>query len=250
MHLYLVNTLPLAYCFRPDFDLATHYMNAWLGQSINDARGEGYTVVDNSGPYATPYNFFDTLEKYNPDVIIADGHGDPNSLTGQSLQEVLRTCTNNQVLSGKTFCAVSCLTGQILGPDSRNKTARHYIGWVNEFTWVVSPPYDPLTDPVAFSFKEVIRSLVRNTCRLNLDKISLRQLYDGVMTEFQKHEDYYSSPPGSDDPYATDILISLRHDKKGLITLGEGGVVYAAPATPIIPIAQIATGLLSLLIYL
>jgi len=236
--------LPTAYVFRPDFDLPTKYMNAWLGQAINDVRAEGFTVIDSSGPYATQYNFFDTLERYNPELIIADGHGSPYSLTGQAVQEVLRTCTNNQVLSGKTFCAVSCLTGQVLGPDSRNKTTRHYIGWVNEFTWIVSPPYNPLTDPAAYSFKEVIRSLIRHTCKLNLNKITLKQLYDGVMAEFQKHEDYYSSPPGSEDPYATDILISLRHDKKGLITLGEEGAVYAAPVTPAIPIAQLILGLL------
>lgn len=246
MRVHLVKDMPLAYFFRPDFDLPTNYMHAWLGQSMTDVKGLGYSVIDSSGPYATPYNFFDTLERYNPDVIIADGHGDPNSLTGQALQEVLRTCTNNQVLSGKTFCAVSCLTGQNLGPDSRNKTTRYYIGWVNEFTWVVSPPYSPLTDPVAYSFKEVIRSLIRHTCQLDLGRITLRQLYDGLMAEFKKHEDYYSVPPGSEDPYASDILISLRHDKKGLITLGEEAV-YAAPVSPAIPIAQIATGLLSLL---
>lgn len=210
---------------------------------MSSVAGLGFRVLDSEGAYATPYSFFETIENYSPDLIVADGHGDPSSLTGQGLQEVLRACTNNQVLSGKTVCTVSCLTGQNLGPDSRQKTAKAYIGWVNEFTWVVSPPYIPASDPVARSFGEIVRKLVVLSGQYTLEKISLKQLYDGVLAEFEKHERFYSVPPGSDDPYATDILLSLRHDKKGLITLGEAGKYVIAEPIPLVPLAEIALGL-------
>ena len=219
-------------------------MHSWLALAKSDVASLGFDVIDSEGAYATPYSFFDTLQKHNPDVVIADGHGSPDTLTGQGLQEVLRACFNNEVLSGKVMCAVSCLTGQTLGPDSRKKTAQAYLGFVNEFSWVVSPPYDALNDPVAYSFQQIIRKMVSAACQYRQQLISLKQAYDGILAEFQKWEAYYSVPPGSQDEYASDILLSLRHDKTGLITLGEAERYIQAPTLLEIikPLAPIALG--------
>ena len=223
-------------------------MHYWLGSAKSNVAGLGFQVLDSAGPYATPYSFFETVKNYSPDVVIADGHGDPGSLTGQGLIEVLRACVNNNVLSGSTVCVVSCLTGQDLGPDTRNKNANAYIGWVNEFTWVVSPPFIPAMDPVAWSFGEIVRKLVTLSCQHALKRVSLKELYNQVLAEFEKHERFYSVPPGSDDPYATDILLSLRHDKKGLITLGEAEKYVIAEPIPLVPLAEIAVGLGAILL--
>lgn len=218
-------------------------MHYWLGLAMSSVAALGFTVLDSEGAYATSYSFFETVNNYNPEVVIADGHGDPRSLSGQALEEILRACVNNHVLSGSTVCTVSCLTGQELGPDTREKMANAYIGWVNEFTWVVSPPYDPASDPVARCFGEIIGLLVRLSCEHALGTVTLKELYDQVVAEFERHENYYSVPPGSDDPYAADILLSLRHNKKGLITLGEGERYVIAEPIPLLPLAQISVGL-------
>ena len=238
--------MPIAYFFRPSFDLPTRFMNFWLGLAKQDVAGLGFQVLDSSGEYATSYSFFDTMQTYNPDIVIADGHGDSNSLTGQGLQEVLRACTNNEVLSGKVMCAVSCLTGQGLGPDSRNKNATAYVGWVNEFTWVVSPEGDPANDPVAYCFQQIIRKMVSLCCQYQQQQISLRNLYDGVVAEFDYWIGYYSVPPGSNDPYASDILLSLRHDKTGMVTLGKEAIITPALEVSLAPLVPIATGSLLL----
>jgi len=212
-------------------------MNYWLGLAKSDVAGLGFQVIDSDGQYATSYSFFDTLQKYNPEVIIADGHGDPSTLTGQGLEEVLKACTNNQVLSGKIVCAVSCLTGQILGPDSRNKNAEAYIGFVNEFSWVVDESLNPSTDQVAYSFQEIIRKMASLTCQHQQGLIGLNDLYKSFIAEFDKWINYYSVPPGSDSKYASDILLSLIHDKTGVITLGKAER-YVYPTLPIsIPVA-------------
>lgn len=224
-------------------------MNYWLGLAKADVASLGYQIIDSSGPYATSYSFFDTMLTHKPDLIIADGHGDPNTLTGQGLESVLRSCYNNDVLSGKVMCALSCLTGQNLGPDSRNKSARAYMGFVNEFTWMVSPPYNPASDPVALSFQEVVRKLVYLTAKYQLEEASLKEVYNGVRDEFIYWRNYYGVPPGSDDPYARDILLSLNHDQNGLITLGEealGPEVY--PVQLLSPVAPIAVGLGAILL--
>ena len=93
-----------------------------------------------------------------------------------------------------------------------------------------------------------MRKLVTLSCQHALERVSLKELYDQVLAEFEKHESYYSAPPGSDDPYATDILLSLRHDKKGLITLGEAGRYVIAEPIPLVPIAEIAVGLGAILL--
>ncbi len=204
-------------------------MHFWLELAKGDVSALGFEVIDSEGPYATRYSFFDVVRNANPDIVIADGHGGPNSLTGQGVEEVLRACVNNEVLSGKVMCALSCLTGQNLGPDSRNKKATGYMGFVNEFTWVVSPPYNPATDPVTVSFQEVVRRLVSLSCQYQQELIGLKEVYNGVRDEFERWRQYYSVPPGSEDPYARDILLSLIHDQNGLITLGDEMVPVIYP---------------------
>lgn len=216
-------------------------MNYWLSLAKSDVSNLGFQVLDSSGAYATSYSFFDTLQKYNPDVIIADGHGDPSTLTGQGLEEVLKACTNNQILSGKIVCAVSCLTGQNLGPDSRNKNVEAYIGFVNEFSWAIDPAnMNPATDQVAYCFQEIIRKMVILVCQHQQELIGLKDLYNNIVIEFDKWIKYYSVPPGSYSEYASDILLSLIHDKTGVITLGKAER-YAYPTLPISPMSLAPT---------
>ena len=216
-------------------------MNFWLGLAKSDVSNLGFQIVDSAGEYATQYSFFDVMQTYSPDIIIAGAHGGPSTLTGQGLNEVLKACFNNEVLSGKVMCAISCLTGQRLGPDSRGKTAKAYIGFVNEFTWVVSPPYNPASDRAAFPSQQIVREIVRLSAQYELDQISLKEVYDGIAGEFDRQIQYYSIPPGSEDPYAMDILLSLRHDKNGVLTMGEEGR-YVAPAVLLATPAIIAVG--------
>lgn len=226
-------------------------MHSWLGLAMGDVSTLGLQVIDSSGAYATPYSFFTTMQNYNPDIVIADGHGDPNTLTGQGLQEVLKACFNNEVLSGKIMCAVSCLTGQGLGPDSRNKQADAYIGFVNPFQWAIDPIAYPTADQIAYPFQQVIRKMASLSCQHQLDQINLRELHSGVVAEFENWEKYYSVPPGSEvvdsagTPRAADILLSLRSDKTGLITLGKEER-YAYPpmiaGIPLVPLAPLALG--------
>lgn len=215
-------------------------MNYWLGLAINDVRALGFSVIDSSGEYATKQEFFSVMNTHSPDVIIADGHGDPSTLTGQSVREVLTACTNNQVLSGKVVCALSCLTGQRLGPDSRDKNASAYVGFTNEFTWEIDPinPYPP-TDVISYAFQEVVRKMVVSTCRFYQKQSTLREAYDAIASEFSKWEAYYSSPPGSEikdgvgSPRAADILFCLRHDKNGVITLGKEETILSEVNFPV-----------------
>ena len=225
--------MPLAYFFRPKFDLPTEYMNSWLGTSMGDASMEGFSTIDSSGDQATRYSFFDKIQSYNPDVVIADGHGNPTTLTGQGLEEVLRSCFNNEVLAGRVVCGLSCFTGQVLGPNSKDKGALAYIGFVNEFSWIVSPPYNPSMDPAAYSFQQIVRNMVKQTCRHQKELIGLKDLYDSIQKEFDSWIHYYSVPPGSNDAYAQDILLSLKHDKTGVIAIGQEGRQY--PSLPEIP---------------
>ena len=228
--------MPVAYFFKPLFDMATIYSSYWLTLAAQDVAALGYTVIQSAGEYATKYSFFDNVSKYNPELIVADGHGDPSTLTGQGLQEVLTSCFNNEVLSGRMMCSISCLTGQVLGPNSVEKQARAYIGFVNEFTWTVLPPYNPGNDPSAYPFQQIVRKLIVLAAQYNLGKIRARDVYDGAIAEIDRW--IAASYPLE---YAEDVLMALRHDRSGLVTISKEVTIGPAP-TPLFPFLIMGTG--------
>lgn len=240
-------TMPLAVVFRPNYDLATNYTNYALGMVQGDLSALGFQVldIDASGYRATATNLMSAIETYQPDIVIADGHGGPDVLTGQGQAVVLKACVNDEVMSGKVFVAISCLTGQQLGPSSREKKAQAYAGFVNEFTWIVTPPYNPATDPAYQSFQDIIRTIITLSAQYRLGTVGFKAVYDGVMARFNYWKDYYGYGEGSKDPNAGDIYMSLEHDRKGFIWIGEE--VYVAPQLPLNVLFPIGIGLLGTL---
>lgn len=236
-------TMPLAVVFRPCWDLATSYTNWALGLVQGDLSALGFQVldIDSSGYRATATGLLSAIETYQPDFVVCNGHGAPDVLTGQDGVVVLKSCVNDQVMSGRVFTAISCLTGQKLGPSCREKTAQAYGGFVNEFSWIVTPPYDPATDPAWQSFQDVIRTIIVLAAKYRLGTVSFRDVYVGVMDRFNYWKDYYGFGAGAGDPNAGDIYMSLDHDQSGFIWIGEE--VYVAPGVPLNVVMPLGIGI-------
>ena len=212
--------------------MATSYTAFTLGLAKSDLSALGFTVYELNGADATQQNLMATILAFNPDLIVADGHGDVNVLSGQNREIVLRACTNDQILSGTATAAISCLTAQQLGPSARKKTAQSYAGFVNEFRWIVTEPYDPATDPCWVAHDDVIRTIIVATAKYKLGQLGLKQAYDMVNAKFESWKQYYGYGDGSKSPDAGDMLMDLQHNQSGFAWIGEetyGGAALMLP---------------------
>ena len=202
--------------FRPRFDTATLYGWAWLGEIRRIAEDLGHDVLDLEAENATPENFYDALENFRPEIVIAMSHGNPTTFTGQNARIVFRACENDQLMSGTQAYFLSCLVGQELLPSMNEKDARTVAGYIAEFTWVIHPDYAdrPLEDPYAYPF---MRAVVEPCGRL-LAGASWREWYDTQVAIFNLG---ISEWFGSTDPHAPQIVAALEHDRDSLVVYGE-----------------------------
>ena len=72
-------------CFlltRPDHDLITKYLFYWSRLVIKEAKNVGFKVLDIRGKKATRKNFLTYLKKYQPQLILFNGHGADDLVTG------------------------------------------------------------------------------------------------------------------------------------------------------------------------
>lgn len=203
--------------FRSKWDTATLYGYAWLGEIARQAVALGHEVLDLEGDNATPENFMDAMNTFNPELVFAMGHGDPTRFSGQNGRIVLSACENDQVMVGRQAYFVSCLMGQSLAPSMVDKGARTVAAYIAEFTWMIHPDEyyraHPLEDPYAYPF---MRAVVEPSVHLLMGG-SWREFYDLTVSLFnQGISEWFNST----DPYAPSIVAALKHDRDSLVVYG------------------------------
>ncbi len=68
---------------RPNYDPATRYLSAWSWSLIEEAKKKGLTVMDLDGEKARRYELEGRLQKTNLDLVLLNGHGSDDCVTGQ-----------------------------------------------------------------------------------------------------------------------------------------------------------------------
>ena len=72
------------------------------------------------------------------DIIIGVGHGDKDSFTGQNEAVILEVGRYNpREVKGKMIKLLSCQTGVALGPDLIANGAKAFLGYVDDYVWVM-----------------------------------------------------------------------------------------------------------------
>jgi len=115
-----------------DFDLPTRSASGFLLRYI--------------APRVEPiqlYSFFVRrlpfqLSAPQSDIIIGVGHGDKDSFTGQNEAMILEVGKYNpREVKGKMIKLLSCQTGTVLGPDLIANGAKAFLGYVDDYVWVM-----------------------------------------------------------------------------------------------------------------
>ena len=96
------------------------------------------------------------LEKRQPLLVFFNGHGNDSQITGHNNEVLLAVGENEELLISKIVYALSCRSGKKLGYESVKKGALGYIGYDDDFIFIIDPDRisDPLRDKTAELFLE------------------------------------------------------------------------------------------------
>lgn len=115
-----------------DFDLPTRSASGFLLRYI--------------APRVEPVHLYALMVRRLPfqlsapqsDIIIGVGHGDKDSFTGQNEAVILEVGKYNpREVRGKVIKFLSCQTGVALGPDLVENGADAFLGYVDDYVWVM-----------------------------------------------------------------------------------------------------------------
>lgn len=194
-------------------------MSYWVNRIASEARLLGHQVMSLTGGEASESNLKSVLESFEPTYAILGGHGSATVFTGMNLSPLLVACQNDEMLEGTQSLFVSCLTGISLVPSVVSKGGVAAAGFTSEFTWVVSPPYIPATDPYAAPFERMIVEPATVVLRGG----SWADWYAAIQRVKREEEAKWGV---SDDVLASDVIYCLRHNA-GAATFMGAGVVRA-----------------------
>lgn len=187
----------------------------------------GHEVTQLKDYEANEDNLYSVVENWRPELCFFAGHGSGGSFTTMNLQPLLVACRNDGILAGSGSLFISCLTGIELVPSIVSKGGLASAGFTSEFTWVVSEPYDPFTDPYWKPFERMLLEGSRELLRGN----GWRAWYDAVQRVGREEEAKWGY---STDPLAPSVVYALRHDYSVATYVGEAGGVVAGGLNPLI----------------
>lgn len=139
---------------RPLYEGTTHYLFFWNEDVINFAKRRSYKIVDLKTKKANRKTLESYLNKIKPNLILLNGHGSSDLIAGQDDEVIIKVGENEELLKGTIVYALSCKTGQILGPKSIEKGTISYIGYKEDFNFWVNSTHSsrPNSDPRAKLF--------------------------------------------------------------------------------------------------
>lgn len=139
---------------RPRYEATTFYLFAWGKKIIEIALSKNLKVVDLKENRANRKELTSIIKKTRPELIVLNGHGNANLITGQNGEVLIKVGENEKLLAGKIIYALSCKTAQLLGIKSVAIGTKCYIGYKEDFLFVHKNLTKPLNDPWAGLFLE------------------------------------------------------------------------------------------------
>ncbi|OGG87075.1 hypothetical protein A3B87_03655 [Candidatus Kuenenbacteria bacterium RIFCSPHIGHO2_02_FULL_39_13] len=141
---------------RPDYDITTRYLSAWSKKVIELAEKKNVQVLDLKREKANPKELKSRILKMSPALIIFNGHGDNNCVTGYQDKILIQAGDNEELLESKIVYAVSCRSAAELGPKSIQAGALTYIGYTGDFIFChdMNKITLPLNDKIVGLFLE------------------------------------------------------------------------------------------------
>lgn len=203
---------------RPNYDITTRYLFAWSGKIIEKAAEKGIKVLNLEKTKANKKEFESRLSKMDPNLILLNGHGDINCVTGHGHEVLLEGGKNEHILRDKIIYALSCKSAAELGPKSIIAGAKCYIGYDDDFIFL----YDehkighPIDDELAKLFLEPSNQVAISLIKGNNCKEATKRSRGYFVRNLQRV--LSSDAPPETSPCATYLWWDIQHQ----VCLGEG----------------------------
>lgn len=118
---------------RPDHDITTRYLSAWSKKIIEVAGRKNIQVLDLKRQKASLSELKSRIKKMDPSLVILNGHGSENCVTGYENKILVKAGDNEKLLESRIVYAVSCRSAKELGSKSIKAGALTYIGYTGDF---------------------------------------------------------------------------------------------------------------------
>lgn len=164
---------------RPRYDTPTHYLFHWAGILIDEAKRKSIKVIDLDGEKAEQKQFHSYLAKQPVNVVILNGHGSRDAVTGQDHIVILSVGNGTELLKDKIIFVRACDAGTILGKEIMTNGAKGFIGYIQPFMFLIDkesfnkPLEDQLAAPVLECSNQVGLSLIKGKSAIEANKDSL-----------------------------------------------------------------------------
>ncbi len=123
---------------RPDYELATRYGASWQTKVVDAANTVGLPYIDLYKENATNANFFSNLASQDPILLDIFGHGSYNVIAVQNDELLLQGGVNSNLLAGRVIYNLSCRAGRDLGRTAFNEGALSFLGYDEDFIFIIS----------------------------------------------------------------------------------------------------------------
>ncbi|MBP9864066.1 hypothetical protein KBC54_01275 [Patescibacteria group bacterium] len=142
---------------RPEHDPTTRYISAWSEAVIEAAKSANYQCVDLYREKANRKDFEGRVEKLDPELVVLQGHGNEECVTGHDDEPLVTLGDNDELLAGRVTYAVSCDAAKELGQKVAQNAGSTFIGYDDKFVFVQQHEkwHRPLEDDRAKPFMEM-----------------------------------------------------------------------------------------------
>jgi len=157
----------------------------WAKKLVDFAKNKNFDVLDLEREKANKEEVEGRLKKIAPRLVMLNGHGNVDRITGHDDKTLIKCGQNEKILEYKIVYAVSCKSAVILGIEAINSGCLSYIGYKENFIFCHKNKIrKPLEDKTAELFLEpsnqIIISLLKGNASgescINSKKYSMRNI--------------------------------------------------------------------------
>ncbi len=124
-----------------------------IWQSILGFFGLNTNVIDLKKTKANRLDFSHKMKTNLPELVFLNGHGAAGSVTGDQNRPLVDS-SNAHILKDKVAYAFSCQSAKTLGPKAVAAGAQAYLGYDEDFVFLVDEAGKPKSDQTAGTFMQ------------------------------------------------------------------------------------------------